>query len=97
MQGARSINEHYHEQLVSLKREEDLGDSRCLEDLPTIWAANARVRDLRSLAVQQSIEKSERALIRVDDPFPLRDPVAGDDLERVPDLTVKVRVPGIDV
>ena len=52
LQGEQSINEHYREQLVSLKREGDLGGSRFLEGLPIIGAANAKVWDLRNLAGQ---------------------------------------------
>ena len=52
MRGEQSINEHYREQLVSLKREGDLGGSRFLEGLPIIGAANAKVWDLRNLAGQ---------------------------------------------
>jgi len=94
----RAINKHYREQLVSLRREGDLGDSRYLEVLSIIEAANAKVRDLRKLAEQYSVQKrSEPASLRVEDPLPLRHPVAGDDQERVADLPVERRVPGIDV
>lgn len=94
----RAINEHYRKQLVNLKREGNLGDSRYLEVLSIIEAANAKVRDLRKLAEQYSREKkAEAASLRVDDPLPLRHPVAGDDQHRVPDLPVERRVPGIDV
>jgi len=94
----RAINGHYREQLISLKREGDLGDSRYLEVLSVIEAANAKVRDLRKLAEQYSVQKrSEPASLRVEDPLPLRHPVAGDDQERVADLPVERRVPGIDV
>ncbi len=94
----RAINGHYREQLISLKREGDLGDSRYLEVLSVIEAANAKVRDLRKLAEQYSVQKrSEPASLRVEDPLPLRHPVAGDDQERVAELPVERRVPGIDV
>ena len=94
----RVINEHYREQLVSLKKEGDFGNSRYLEVLSIIEAANAKVRDLRKLAEQYSREKAvEATSLRVDDPLPLRHPVAGDDQKRVPDFPVERRIPGIDV
>jgi len=93
-----AINERYREQLVSLKREGDLGDSRFLEVLSIIEAANAKVRDLRKLAEQYSREKkAETVSVGLDDPFSLRNPVAGDDLERVPDLPVESRIPRVNV
>ncbi len=94
----RAINEHYREQLVSLKREGNLADSRYLEVLSVIEAANAKVRDLRKLAEQYSVQKRyEAASLGVDDPFPLRNPVAGDDLQGVADLPVESRITGVDV
>lgn len=94
----RAINEHYRKQLVNLKREGNLGDSRYLEVLSIIEAANAKVRDLRKLAEQYSVQKAAEAVsLRVEDPLPLRRPVAGDNQYRVPDLPVERRVPGIDV
>jgi phosphate:Na+ symporter len=92
------INEHYREQLASLKREGDFGNSRYLEVLSIIEAANAKVRDLRKLAEQYSREKAvETASLRVEDPLPLRHPVAGDDEKRIADLPVERRLPGVDV
>ncbi len=94
----RAINEHYRKQLVNLKREGNLGDSRYLEVLSIIEAANAKVRDLRKLAEQYSVQKAAEAVsLRVEDPLPLRRPVAGDNQYRAPDLPVERRVPGIDV
>ena len=93
----RVINEHYREQLASLKREGDFGNSRYLEVLSIIEAANAKVRDLRKLAEQYSVEKSAPVSIGADDPLSLRNPVAGDHLQGVADLTVERRVAGIDV
>jgi phosphate:Na+ symporter len=94
----RAINEHYRHQLVTLKREGDLGDSRYLEVLSIIEAANAKVRDLRKLAEQYSREKTaEAASLRVEDPLPLGHPVAGDDEKRIADLPVERRIPGVDV
>lgn len=94
----RAINEHYREQLVSLKREGDLGDSRYLEVLSIIEAANAKVRDLRKLAEQYSVQRrSEPASLLVEEPLPLRHPVAGDDRERVAELPVERRVPRVDI
>ena len=94
----RAINERYREQLVSLKREGAFADSRYLEVLSIIEAANAKVRDLRKLAEQYSREKkAETASIDLDDPLSLRNPVAGDDLERVPDLPVERCVSRVDV
>jgi phosphate:Na+ symporter len=93
-----AINERYREQLVGLKKEGDLGNSRYLEILSAIEAANAKVRDLRKLAEQYSArEKSEPASIGADNPFTLRNPVTGDHLQGVADLTVERRIPGIDV
>lgn len=92
------INEHYREQLASLKREGDFGNSRYLEVLSIIEAANAKVRDLRKLAEQYSREKAvEASSLRVEDPLPLRHPVAGDDEKRIADLPVERRLPGVDV
>jgi len=94
----RAINGHYREQLISLRGEGNAADSRYLEVLSIIEAANAKVRDLRKLAEQYSLEKkSEPTSLRVEDPLPLRHPVAGDDEKRVADLPVERRVPGIDV
>ncbi len=94
----RAINGHYREQLISLRGEGGPGDSRYLEVLSIIEAANAKVRDLRKLAEQYSREKKiEAALLRVEDPLPLRYPVAGDDENRITDLPVEGRIPGIDV
>lgn len=94
----RVINEHYREQLASLKREGDFGNSRYLEVLSIIEAANAKVRDLRKLAERYSVEVGvPPASVGVDDPLSLRNPVAGDDLERVPDLPVEGRIPGVHV
>jgi len=94
----RAINERYREQLITLKREGDLADSRYLEVLSIIEAANAKVRDLRKLAEQYSVQKrSEPVSLRVEDPLPLRNPVAGDDLQRVPDLPVERCVPRVNV
>ncbi|ABN56014.1 Na+/Pi-cotransporter [Methanoculleus marisnigri JR1] len=93
-----AINERYREQLVSLKREGAFADSRYLEVLSIIEAANAKVRDLRKLAEQYSREKTAGTpSVGLDDPLSLRNPVAGDDLERVPDLPVEHRVPRVDV
>lgn len=93
-----AINERYRQQLVNLKKEGDLADSRYLEVLSVIEAANAKVRDLRKLAEQYSREKAvEAASFRVEDPFALRNPVAGDDLKGVADLPVERRIPGVDV
>jgi len=92
------INEHYREQLASLKREGDFGNSRYLEVLSIIEAANAKGRELRKLAEQYSREKAvETASLRVEDPLPLRHPVAGDDEKRIADLPVERRLPGVDV
>jgi len=94
----RAINERYREQLVSLKREGDLADSRYLEVLSIIEAANAKVRDLRKLAEQYSVQKrSEPASLGVDDPLLLRNPVAGDDQKGVANLPVERRIAGVDV
>ena len=94
----RIINKHYREQLVSLKKEGDFGNSRYLEVLSIIEAANAKVRDLRKLAEQYSVQKAgEPISIGVDEPLPLRHPVAGDHLQGVPDLPVERRIPGVDV
>lgn len=93
----RVINEHYREQLASLKREGDFGNSRYLEVLSIIEAANAKVRDLRKLAEQYSVEKRAPVSTGVDDPLPLRHPVAGDDEKGLPDLPVESRIPGVHV
>ncbi len=94
----RAINEHYREQLVSLKREGNLADSRYLEVLSVIEAANAKVRDLRKLAEQYSVQKRyDAASTVVDDTLSLRNPVAGDDLQGVADLLVEHRIAGVDV
>jgi len=94
----RAINEHYRKQLVSLKKEGDFGNSRYLEVLSIIEAANAKVRDLRKLAEQYSArEKSEPVSVGVDDPLSLRHPVAGDDLQGVTQLPVERRIPGVHV
>lgn len=93
-----AINRRYREQLISLRAEGDAGDSRYLEALSIIEAANAKVRDLRKLAEQYSREKKiERESVGVDDTLPLRHPVAGDDRKGIPDLPVEHRIPGIDV
>ncbi len=93
-----AINRHYREQLGSLRTEGDAGDSRYLEALSIIEAANAKVRDLRKLAEQYSREKKiERESVEVDDTPSLSHPVAGDDLERVPDLPVEHRIPGVNI
>lgn len=93
-----AINERYREQLVSLKREGAFADSRYLEVLSIIEAANAKVRDLRKLAEQYSREKTAgTASVGLDDPLSLRNPVAGDDQNRVPDLPVERCVPRVDV
>ena len=93
-----AINRHYREQLISLRGEGNRGDSRYLEVLSIIEAANAKVRDLRKLAEQYSREKKkEEASLRVDDPFTLRHLVAGDDEKKIPDLPVKGRIAGIDI
>lgn len=94
----RAINRHYREQLICLRAEGDAGDSRYLEALSIIEAANAKVRDLRKLAEQYSREKKiERESVGTDDTLPLCHPVAGDDRKRIPDLPVEHRVPGVDV
>ncbi len=94
----RAINEQYREQLTSLRGEGDLADSRYLEVLSIIEAANAKVRDLRKLAEQYSVQKkSEPPSPGVDDPFPLRNPVPGDDRQGVADPPVQHRIPGVDV
>jgi phosphate:Na+ symporter len=94
----RAINERYREQLITLKREGDLADSRYLEVLSIIEAANAKVRDLRKLAEQYSVQKrSEPVSLRVDDSLSLRNPVAGDDQKGVPDLPIERRITGVDV
>lgn len=93
----RAINKHYREQLVSLRREGDLGDSRYLEVLSIIEAANAKVRDLRKLAEQYSVQKgSEPASLKGDGPLALQSPAVGDDRERAADFPVGRRVPGVD-
>jgi len=93
-----AINERYREQLITLKREGDLADSRYLEVLSIIEASNAKVRDLRKLAEQYSVQKrSEPVSLRVDDSLSLRNPVAGDDLQGVPKLPVERRITGVDV
>jgi len=93
-----AINEHYREQLVSPKREGAFADNCYLEVLSIIESANARVRDIRKLAEQYSREKTAgTASVGLDDPFPLRYPVTGDDQKRVPDLTIEHRIPGINV
>ncbi|RXE56878.1 sodium:phosphate symporter [Methanoculleus taiwanensis] len=94
----RAINEQYREQLINLRAVGDLSDSHYLELLSIVEAANAKVRDLRKLAEQYSVQKrSEPASLRVDDPFPLCNPVPGDDRERVAELPVQHRIPGVDV
>ncbi|PKL61507.1 MAG: Na/Pi cotransporter family protein [Methanomicrobiales archaeon HGW-Methanomicrobiales-2] len=94
----RVINEHYREQLASLKREGDFGNSRYLEVLSIIEAANAKVRGLRKLAEQYSVQKrSEPVSLQVDDPLLLRNPVAGNDLQGIPNLHVESRITGVDV
>ena len=93
-----AINWHYREQLICLREKGDRGDSRYLDALSIIEAANAKVRDLRKLAEQYSREKMDEPVsLRVEDPLPLRHPVAGDDEKRVPDIPVERRIPGIDI
>ena len=93
------VNEHYRRQLASLKQEGDFGNSRYIEVLSIIEAANAKVRDLRKLAERYSTEVgvTPPASIGVDDPLPLTQPVAGDDKQGLPDLPVEGRVPGVHV
>jgi phosphate:Na+ symporter len=94
----RAINEQYREHLASLRTEGDLADSRYLEVLSIIEAANAKVRDLRKLAEQYSVQKrSEPASPGMEKPFALGDAVPGDNLQGVPELPVQRRVPGVDV
>ncbi len=94
----RAISEQYREHLADLRTEGDLADSRYLEVLSIIEAANAKVRDLRKLAEQYSVQKkSEPALPWVEKPFALGDAVPGDNLQGVPELPVQRRVPGVDV
>lgn len=94
----RAISEQYREHLTSLRGEGELADSHYLELFSIIEAANAKVRDLRKLAEQYSLQKRGEAVSPgMDDPLSLRDPVPGDDRECVIDLPIQHRIPGVDI
>jgi phosphate:Na+ symporter len=89
----RAIDAEYREHLVRLTGESELSDSRYLEILSILEAANAKVRDIRKLAEQYSREAGPVPPIvpmppeslPVKEPFALRDTVARDDLDRLPE------------
>lgn len=90
-----AINRHYREQLVSLRGEGDHGDSRYLEVLSIIEAANAKVRDLRKLAEQYSVQGgSEPATTSNEEGLPAHAPLQA--RERTPDLPAR-HIPGVDI
>ena len=88
-----AINRHYREQLVSLRGEGDHIDSRYLEVLSIIEAANAKVRDLRKLAEQYSIQRGGMVPGR-EKPVPVH---TRDAPGRAPDFPVGQHIHGVDI
>ncbi|MFW5639262.1 MAG: Na/Pi cotransporter family protein [Methanoculleus sp.] len=92
----RAINRHYREQLASLRGRGNIVDSRYLEVLSIIEAANAKVRDLRKLAEQYSYQKKSRPVpISGDGPLALRSPETGSGREEAAGHPTGYRTSGI--
>jgi phosphate:Na+ symporter len=89
----RMIDAEYRDHLDRLAGENEFSDSRYLEILSILEAANAKVRDIRKLAEQYSkksgpvppIVPAPIASLPVKEPLSLGDPVPRDDRERVPE------------